>query len=219
MQQCPNCHATQQQGKFCGKCGTPIVSEMSTIVPVQPTPEQPSVEQPTISAQSTNVQVEKLKEFSNGYFSHFIELLKQPTQALTMKTSFLNSILSFILYLFILSYTIYTMINKVYGSTLGGFSDFGVLTVNVTKASSETLFQKIITLVQTAQSEMSPSQQFIERFENTYVKGVLIVVALMLFLPHYLLGWDWTTTFYRAMVLLVVASPCALVAAIMPATL
>lgn len=126
MQQCPNCHATQQQGKFCGKCGTPIVSEMSTIVPVQPTPEQPSVEQPTISAQSTNVQVEKLKEFSNGYFSHFIELLKQPTQALTMKTSFLNSILSFILYLFIISYTIYTMINKVYGSTLGGFSDFGV---------------------------------------------------------------------------------------------
>jgi Zn2+/Cd2+-exporting ATPase len=95
----------------------------------------------------------------------------------------------------------------------------GVLTVNVTKASSETLFQKIITLVQSAQSEKSPSQQFIERFESTYVKGVLIVVALMLFLPHYLLGWDWTTTFYRAMVLLVVASPCALVAAIMPATL
>ncbi len=41
----------------------------------------------------------------------------------------------------------------------------------------------------------------------------------MMFLPHFLLDWDWTTTFYRAMVLLVVASPCALVAAIMPATL
>ena len=41
----------------------------------------------------------------------------------------------------------------------------------------------------------------------------------MMFLPHFLLGWDWTTTFYRAMVLLVVASPCALVASIMPATL
>ncbi|AWE08749.1 cadmium-translocating P-type ATPase [Lysinibacillus sp. 2017] len=95
----------------------------------------------------------------------------------------------------------------------------GVLTINVTKPSSETLFQKIITLVQSAQSEKSPSQQFIERFEGAYVKGVLLFVALMLFLPHYLLGWDWTTTFYRAMVLLVVASPCALVAAIMPATL
>lgn len=95
----------------------------------------------------------------------------------------------------------------------------GTLTVNMTKPNSESLFQKIITLVQSAQSEKSPSQQFIERFEGTYVKFVLLTVFLMLFLPHYLLGWDWTTTFYRAMVLLVVASPCALVASIMPATL
>lgn len=95
----------------------------------------------------------------------------------------------------------------------------GVLTISVSKPSSETLFQKIITLVQSAQSEKSPSQQFIERFEGIYVKGVLITVALMMVLPHYLLDWDWTTTFYRAMVLLVVASPCALVASIMPATL
>lgn len=95
----------------------------------------------------------------------------------------------------------------------------GAITMNMTKPNSDTLFQKIITLVQSAQSEKSPSQQFIERFEGTYVKGVLLGVALMMFLPHYLLGWDWTTTFYRAMVLLVVASPCALVAAIMPATL
>ncbi|MEG0384518.1 MAG: heavy metal translocating P-type ATPase [Solibacillus sp.] len=95
----------------------------------------------------------------------------------------------------------------------------GVLTIRVTKPSTDTLFQKIITLVQSAQSEKSPSQQFIERFEGPYVKGVLIVVALMMVVPYYLLGWDWTTTFYRAMVLLVVASPCALVAAVMPATL
>ena len=95
----------------------------------------------------------------------------------------------------------------------------GSLTVKMTKPNSESLFQKIITLVQSAQSEKSPSQQFIERFEGTYVKFVLLTVLLMLFLPHYLLGWDWTTTFYRAMVLLVVASPCALVASIMPATL
>ena len=95
----------------------------------------------------------------------------------------------------------------------------GVLTIKVTKQSSDTLFQKIITLVQSAQSEKSPSQQFIERFEGAYVKGVLLAVALMMVIPHYLLDWDWTTTFYRAMVLLVVASPCALVASIMPATL
>lgn len=95
----------------------------------------------------------------------------------------------------------------------------GVLTISVSKLSSETLFQKIITLVQSAQSEKSPSQQFIDRFEGPYVKGVLLTVTLMMVLPYYLLDWDWTTTFYRAMVLLVVASPCALVASIMPATL
>ncbi|MFA1740205.1 heavy metal translocating P-type ATPase [Lysinibacillus fusiformis] len=95
----------------------------------------------------------------------------------------------------------------------------GAITMEMTTANSETLFQKIIQLVQSAQSEKSPSQQFIEKFEGTYVKFVLLGVAIMMFLPHFVLGWDWTTTFYRAMVLLVVASPCALVAAIMPATL
>nr|WP_230199562.1 heavy metal translocating P-type ATPase [Bacillus testis] len=95
----------------------------------------------------------------------------------------------------------------------------GTITLEMLKPSDETLFQKIITLVQSAQSEKSPSQQFIEKFEGTYVKAVLAAVALMMFLPHFLLGWSWTETFYRAMILLVVASPCALVASIMPATL
>lgn len=95
----------------------------------------------------------------------------------------------------------------------------GAVTVEITKPSNETLFQKIIQLVQSAQSEKSPSQLFIEKFEGSYVKIVLVVVGLMMILPHYLLGWSWTETFYRAMILLVVASPCALVASIMPASL
>lgn len=95
----------------------------------------------------------------------------------------------------------------------------GSITVEITKPNNETLFHKIIQLVQNAQSEKSPSQLFIEKFEGTYVKVILLVVTLMMFLPHYLLGWGWTETFYRAMILLVVASPCALVASIMPATL
>ncbi len=95
----------------------------------------------------------------------------------------------------------------------------GSITVEITKPANETLFQKIIELVQSAQSEKSPSQLFIERFEGNYVKIVLATVVLMMFLPHFLLGWSWNETFYRAMVLLVVASPCALVSSIMPATL
>ncbi|WP_053365108.1 heavy metal translocating P-type ATPase [Bacillus sp. FJAT-27245] len=95
----------------------------------------------------------------------------------------------------------------------------GAVTVKVTKASDETLFHKIIQLVQSAQSEKSPSQLFIERFEGRYVKAVLAAVALMMVVPHFALGWGWQESFYRAMILLVVASPCALVASIMPATL
>ncbi|MEN1938138.1 heavy metal translocating P-type ATPase [Paenibacillus sp. 102] len=95
----------------------------------------------------------------------------------------------------------------------------GAIEVKITKKSDQTLFQKIIRLVQNAQSEKSPSQLFIEKFEGTYVKGVLIVVALMMFVPHFILDWSWNETFYRAMILLVVASPCALVASITPATL
>lgn len=95
----------------------------------------------------------------------------------------------------------------------------GTITVEITKPQEETLFQKIIQLVQSAQSEKSPSQLFIEKFEGTYVNIVLLIVALMLFLPHFVLGWSWNETIYRAMVLLVVASPCALAASVMPATL
>ncbi|MBM6617449.1 heavy metal translocating P-type ATPase [Bacillus suaedaesalsae] len=101
----------------------------------------------------------------------------------------------------------------------GTFNLRGTITVEITKPNSETLFQKIIELVQNAQSEKSPSQQYIEQFEGRYVKTVLIIVVLMMFVPHFALGWSWTETFYRAMILLVVASPCALVASVMPATL
>lgn len=93
------------------------------------------------------------------------------------------------------------------------------MTVRVTKANEDSLFRKIIKLVESAQNSVSPAQAFIERFENAYVKGVLIAVALLLFVPHFALGWSWSETFYRAMVFMVVASPCALVASIMPAAL
>ncbi|UFU00012.1 cadmium-translocating P-type ATPase [Radiobacillus kanasensis] len=106
--------------------------------------------------------------------------------------------------------------STVFAGTINGSSS---IKVEMTTLSSETLFQKIINMVQSAQDQKSPSQQMIERFEGLYVKIVLVSVALMMFLPHFFLGWSWSETIYRAMVLLVVASPCAVVASIMPATL
>ncbi|MBC1415595.1 heavy metal translocating P-type ATPase [Listeria innocua] len=93
------------------------------------------------------------------------------------------------------------------------------ITIKVTQTFDNTIFSKIIRLVETAQSEPSKTARFIERFEDAYVKAVLLFVLVMMFLPHFALGWSWNETFYRAMVLLTVASPCALVASVTPATL
>jgi len=92
-------------------------------------------------------------------------------------------------------------------------------TMSVTKRADDTLFAKIIQLVEKAQATNSNTANFIEKIENVYVRIVLIMVPLMILLPHFLLGWTWNESFYRGMVLLVVASPCALVASATPATL
>ncbi|GED13453.1 heavy metal translocating P-type ATPase [Aneurinibacillus migulanus] len=106
--------------------------------------------------------------------------------------------------------------DSVFAGTLNGE---GALIIEVTSGSESSLFSKIIRLVQEAQSEMPPTQQFIERFEGVYAKAVVGITLLLMTVPHYVLGWTWSETLYRAMVFLVVASPCALVASIMPAML
>jgi Cd2+/Zn2+-exporting ATPase len=74
-------------------------------------------------------------------------------------------------------------------------------------------------MVDQAREEVPESQLKMERLERTYAKVILFATAILLFAPHYLVAWSWSETFYRAMVFLVVASPCALVASIMPAIL
>jgi Zn2+/Cd2+-exporting ATPase len=95
----------------------------------------------------------------------------------------------------------------------------GSISIKITKPANQTLFQQIIQMIQSAKEEKSPAQLFIERFEDAYVKIVLVVVVLVMFIPYLIFGWSLQESIYRAMILLVVASPCALVASIMPATL
>ena len=106
--------------------------------------------------------------------------------------------------------------DEVYGSSV---NLNGVLTLEVTKLATETLFQKIIQMVQQAQEEKSPSAQFIDRYEGRYVQVVLASVTAIILLGPVLTPWSLETSIYRGMILLVVASPCALVAAITPAAL
>jgi len=106
--------------------------------------------------------------------------------------------------------------DTVYAGTINGE---GVLYLEVTQASESTLFAKIIRLVQEAQSEKPASQQFMEKFERLYARAIILVTLLLIFVPPVLFSYAWEDAFYKAMVFLVVASPCALVASIMPAML
>lgn len=95
----------------------------------------------------------------------------------------------------------------------------GPIVVRVTKDPSDTLFAKIIRLVEEAQTTPSRTATFIENIEGKYVISVLIFVPLMIAIFYFGLNWTWNESFYRGMVLLTVASPCALVASATPAAL
>lgn len=103
---------------------------------------------------------------------------------------------------------------------IGGTINEGeLIDIEVTVEDEDTLFSKIIRLVDEAQSKPSRTAGFIEGIEDTYVKVVLIGVPLFILAVYFFLGWSMEESFYRGMVLLTVASPCALVASATPATL
>lgn len=110
---------------------------------------------------------------------------------------------------------------KVEGATvIGGTINQGpTVLVQVTAEKGDALFDKIVQMVENAQENKSKTATFIENMEDTYVKIVLAVVPLFILFAHFALGWEWLTAFYRGMILLTIASPCALVASSSPATL
>lgn len=109
-----------------------------------------------------------------------------------------------------------TIGDEVFAGTINGH---GALRLKIHQPPESSLIQRVIRLVQQAQTEAPPSQQFIEQFERGYAKVIVIAGILLGTLPPFLLGWNWEETIYRALIFLVVASPCALMASIMPALL
>ncbi|MBD2362783.1 heavy metal translocating P-type ATPase [Anabaena minutissima FACHB-250] len=109
-----------------------------------------------------------------------------------------------------------TVGEEVFAGTINGY---GALQLKLHKPAASSLIQRVIRLVEQAQTEAPPSQEFIENFERGYAKIIVIAGVLLATLPPFLWGWDWETTIYRALTFLVVASPCALMAAIMPTLL
>ncbi|WP_339322395.1 heavy metal translocating P-type ATPase [Paenibacillus sp. FSL W8-0194] len=106
--------------------------------------------------------------------------------------------------------------DEVFAGTLNGE---GVLYIEVTQTSDATVFAKIIRLVEEAENEVPQSERFMQRFEGIYARIVVAATLVIIFGAPFVLGWSFGMSFYKAMVFLVVASPCALVASIMPALL
>jgi len=97
--------------------------------------------------------------------------------------------------------------DKVFAGTVNGE---GAVVVEVSGAVGDRTLDRIVKLVAEAQTQKAPTQQFTERFERIFVPVVLVADVLLIVVPPLLGVWTWSESFYRAMALLVAASPCAL---------
>ena len=92
----------------------------------------------------------------------------------------------------------------------GTANERGYVEVEVTRHAHDTTLARIVGLVEEAQATRAPSQRFVDRFAAVYTPAVLLGAVLVALLPP-LLGAPFLPWFYKALVLLVIACPCALV--------
>ncbi len=93
----------------------------------------------------------------------------------------------------------------------GTLNEHGGLEMRATKLATESTLAKLIELVEKAQGQKAKSQRFLENAEKFYALGVILFTVALIVVPYYLLGQPFQAAFYRAMTVMVVASPCALV--------
>lgn len=92
----------------------------------------------------------------------------------------------------------------------GTLNAYGALTVRVTSAAADSTLARVAQLVADAQGSQAPSERFVDRFARIYTPLVFIAALLVAVVPT-LLGGELDTWLYRALALLIVACPCALV--------
>jgi Cd2+/Zn2+-exporting ATPase len=93
----------------------------------------------------------------------------------------------------------------------GSINGRGALEVRVTRFRRDTTLARIIHLVEQAQAQRAPVQTFVERFARVYTPAVIMLAVALAVVPPLAFGAPWQTWVYRALVLLVVSCPCALV--------
>ena len=98
--------------------------------------------------------------------------------------------------------------DTVFAGTINGR---GLLTIEVTAAKGNTTLDRIARAVQEAQSVKAPTQRFVDKFAQVYTPTVVVLAILVAVLPPLLAHGDWSAWLYKALVMLVIACPCALV--------
>lgn len=93
----------------------------------------------------------------------------------------------------------------------GTINQDGTLDVVVSKKSTDTKLSHVIKLVAESQAERAPAQQFVDQFAKVYTPLIFVLAILTYLIPVVLLGGDSYQWFYKSLVLLVIACPCALV--------
>lgn len=97
---------------------------------------------------------------------------------------------------------------EVYAGSINGD---GTLTVEATRTAQDTTLARIIRMVEGAHARRAPSEQWVERFARIYTPAVMGFALLVFLVPPVVFGAAWEDWFYRSLVLLVIACPCALV--------
>jgi len=93
----------------------------------------------------------------------------------------------------------------------GTINQAGALEFRVTAVAANTTLARIIHAVEEAQGTRAPTQRFVDRFAAVYTPAVFVLAIAVAVLTPWLMGWTWMESIYKALVLLVIACPCALV--------
>ncbi|NIA14514.1 MAG: cadmium-translocating P-type ATPase [Nitrospiraceae bacterium] len=93
----------------------------------------------------------------------------------------------------------------------GTINEDGAIEFRATKAANDTTLAHVIRMVEEAQSRRAASEQWVERFAKYYTPAMMVLALLVAIVPPLILAGDWYAWFYEALVILVIACPCALV--------
>ncbi len=93
----------------------------------------------------------------------------------------------------------------------GTINETATLEIKITAVASNSTLARIIHAVEQAQGTRAPTQRFVDRFASIYTPAVFALALAVALIAPFALGWTWTFAAYKALVLLVIACPCALV--------